>query len=68
MELRRRFYVREVRFDPYQLVSVAQRLTIAGLPMIEFAQSVPNLPRRARICSRLSRVTTWSRIRIQMCA
>jgi phage terminase large subunit-like protein len=43
LELRRRFYVREVRFDPYQLVSVAQRLTIAGLPMVEFAQSVPNL-------------------------
>jgi phage terminase large subunit-like protein len=43
LELRRRFYVREVRFDPYQLVAVAQRLTAAGLPMVEFPQSVPNL-------------------------
>jgi phage terminase large subunit-like protein len=43
MELRRRFWVREVRYDPYQLVAVAQRLTAAGLPMIEFPQSVPNL-------------------------
>jgi phage terminase large subunit-like protein len=43
LDLRRRFRVREVRFDPYQLVAVAQRLTAAGLPMIEFPQSVPNL-------------------------
>lgn len=43
MDLRRRFYLREVRFDPYQLVAVAQRLTAAGLPMVEFPQSVPNL-------------------------
>jgi hypothetical protein len=41
--LRRRFNVREIRFDPFQLVAVAQRLTAAGLPMIEFPQSVPNL-------------------------
>jgi len=43
LELRRRFHVREIRYDPYQLVAVAQRLTNAGLPMVEFAQSVPNL-------------------------
>jgi phage terminase large subunit-like protein len=43
LDLRRRFYVREIRYDPYQLVAVAQRLTAAGLPMVEFAQSVPNL-------------------------
>jgi phage terminase large subunit-like protein len=43
LELRRRFYVREVRYDPYQLVAVAQRLTQQGLPMAEFPQSVPNL-------------------------
>jgi Phage Terminase len=43
LELQRRFYVREVRFDPYQMQSTAQRLTAAGLPMIEFPQSVPNL-------------------------
>lgn len=43
LELRRRFNVREVRYDPYQLVAVAQRLTAQGLPMVEFPQSVPNL-------------------------
>jgi hypothetical protein len=42
LELRRRFYVREVRYDPYQLVAVAQRLA-SRLPMVEFPQSVPYL-------------------------
>lgn len=26
LDLRRRFWVREIRYDPYQLVAVAQRL------------------------------------------
>ncbi len=43
LELKRRFRVREIRFDPFQLVAVAQRLQRAGLPMVGFAQSVPNL-------------------------
>jgi phage terminase large subunit-like protein len=43
LELRTRFDVREVRFDPWQLQSVTQRLRSAGLNMIEFPQSVPNL-------------------------
>jgi hypothetical protein len=43
LDLRNRFDVREIRFDPWQLVAVAQRLTAAGLPMVEFPQSVPNL-------------------------
>ncbi|MGH3631809.1 MAG: terminase TerL endonuclease subunit, partial [Sciscionella sp.] len=43
LELKRRFYVREIRFDPWQMMSVAQRLRAAGLPMVEFPQSVPNL-------------------------
>jgi hypothetical protein len=43
IELRERFDVRQIRFDPYQLIAVSQRLTKAGLPMTEFAQSVPNL-------------------------
>src|SRR5256885_3069613 len=42
-DLARRFEVRSVRFDPYQMVSLAQRLTSAGIPMAEFPQSVPNL-------------------------
>jgi phage terminase large subunit-like protein len=43
LDLKRRFWLREVRYDPYQLVAVAQRLTAAGLPMVEFVQSSPNL-------------------------
>lgn len=43
LELRQRFRIREVKYDPFQLVAVAQRLTAAGLPMVEFPQSVPNL-------------------------
>jgi hypothetical protein len=37
------FDVREVRFDPYQMQATAQRLTRAGVKMVEFPQSVPNL-------------------------
>jgi phage terminase large subunit-like protein len=40
---KRQFDVREVRFDPWQLVSVAQRLSRARLPMVEFTQTVGNL-------------------------
>ena len=43
LAIRRRFWVREVRYDPWQMQAVAQRLVTAGLPMIEFPQSVPNL-------------------------
>jgi hypothetical protein len=39
----RRFAVRGVHFDPYQMQAVAQRLRAADVPMREFAQSVPNL-------------------------
>jgi hypothetical protein len=38
-----RFSVREVRFDPYQMQAAAQRLTRAGVRMVEFPQTVPNL-------------------------
>jgi Phage Terminase len=38
-----RLNVREVRFDPYQMQAVAQRLTCAHVNMVEFPQSVPNL-------------------------
>jgi hypothetical protein len=43
LELRRRFDVREIRYDPFQLVAVAQRLTQQGLRMVEFQQTVPHL-------------------------
>jgi len=38
LELRRRFQVCAVRYDPYQMASVAQRLARAGLPMWEGPQ------------------------------
>ncbi len=41
--LRDRFLVRQVAYDPYQFVAVAQRLARAGLPMVEVAQTVPAL-------------------------
>jgi phage terminase large subunit-like protein len=43
LSLVKRFRVREVRFDPYQMQAVAQRLTGRRLPIVEFPQSVPNL-------------------------
>jgi Phage Terminase len=42
-DLMTRYRVREVRFDPYQMQAVAQRLTRDRVPMVEFAQSVPNI-------------------------
>jgi hypothetical protein len=43
LELRSRFHIREVRYDPWQMISSAQRLSTSGLPMVEFPQTVPNL-------------------------
>lgn len=42
-ELGGRFDVRAVRFDPWQLVAVAQRLAAAGLPMVEYPQTLDRL-------------------------
>jgi phage terminase large subunit-like protein len=42
-DLRRRFKIKEVCYDPFQMVAVAQRLQRAGLPMVELPQSLPNL-------------------------
>jgi hypothetical protein len=42
-ELVRRFAVRGVFYDPYQMAAVAQRLQAAGVPMREFPQTVGNL-------------------------
>ena len=42
-ELHRNFRVQTVWFDPYQMQSSAQRLTRAGVPMLEYPQTVPNL-------------------------
>jgi phage terminase large subunit-like protein len=43
LDLRGRFRVMKVLFDPWQMQSVAQRLTRAGLPIEEFPQSSANL-------------------------
>jgi phage terminase large subunit-like protein len=42
-ELRKRFTLREVRYDPYQMAAVSQRLVRDGVRMVEFPQSMPNL-------------------------
>jgi phage terminase large subunit-like protein len=38
-----KFLLRKCLFDPFQLVSVMQRLQRAGVPVEEFPQTVPNL-------------------------
>jgi hypothetical protein len=43
LELRRKFRLRRVLFDPYQMAASAQRLKGRGIPIEEFPQSVPNL-------------------------
>ena len=43
LDLRKRFFVRRVLFDPYQMHATAQRLSRQGVRMEEFPQSVPNL-------------------------
>jgi phage terminase large subunit-like protein len=42
-DLHKRFWVRKVLYDPYQLVAIAQRLSRDGLTMEEFAQTPANL-------------------------
>jgi phage terminase large subunit-like protein len=42
-EWKKRFFVRCVYFDPYQMVATAQRLKKAGIKIEEFPQSLPNL-------------------------
>ncbi len=43
LELKARFQVSAVYFDPYQMISSAQRLMRRGLAMIEFPQTPQNL-------------------------
>ncbi len=42
-EIRERFSVRGVYYDPYQMAAVAQRLISAGVPMREYPQTPANL-------------------------
>jgi phage terminase large subunit-like protein len=48
LDLRKRFLVRRVHFDPYQMASTAQRLRRLGVPIYEFPQSLPNLTRASQ--------------------
>jgi phage terminase large subunit-like protein len=41
--LTRRYRVREVRYDPYQMAAISQRLAAQGVPMCEFPQTTGNL-------------------------
>ena len=43
LDWRRRFVLRQVLFDPFQMASTAQRLAKAHLPVEEYPQTVPNL-------------------------
>jgi phage terminase large subunit-like protein len=43
LELHQRFNLRGCRYDPYQMASSAQRLTKAGVKMVEFPQTTGNL-------------------------
>jgi phage terminase large subunit-like protein len=43
LDLHKRFFLRKVTFDPWQMQATAQRLTRAGLRIVEFPQSPANL-------------------------
>jgi len=43
LDLANRFTIEEIKFDPFQMISTAQRLQEARLPMMEFPQTVSNL-------------------------
>ena len=43
LDWRKRFVLRKVWFDPFQMVSVAQRLAKAHIQIEEYPQTVPNL-------------------------
>ena len=43
LEWRQRFVLRQVLFDPFQMMAVSQRVAKAHVPIEEFPQSIPNL-------------------------
>ncbi len=43
MDLRAKFRLQKVSFDPFQMISVSQRLAKRGVPMAEFTQTSGNL-------------------------
>jgi phage terminase large subunit-like protein len=48
LELRERFMLRQVIFDPYNLTDMAQRLKGAGIHVEKFDQNIPNLTRASQ--------------------
>lgn len=60
LDLRRRFAVQAVFFDPYQLVALSQRLTNLGLPMETFTQTANNLEAAATNLAELIRHRNYS--------
>lgn len=48
LDLRRRFLIKKVLFDPYQMQATAQRLARAGIRIDEFPQSLPNLTKASQ--------------------
>ena len=43
VKLRSRFQIRQVLFDPHQMIAIAQRLSSQGVPMVELPQTSQNL-------------------------
>jgi phage terminase large subunit-like protein len=43
LDLRERFSITKVLYDPFQMMASAQRLSRQGLPLQEYAQTLPNL-------------------------
>ena len=43
IDWRKRFVLRAIWYDPYQMQASAQRLAKAGMPIEEYPQTVPNL-------------------------
>jgi hypothetical protein len=48
LDLRKRFLVRRVHFDPYQMQASSQRLRRLNVNMYEFPQTLPNLTRSSQ--------------------
>jgi phage terminase large subunit-like protein len=48
LDLRKRFLVRRVHYDPYQMAASAQRLRRLGVQIFEYPQTVPNLTRSSQ--------------------
>jgi phage terminase large subunit-like protein len=58
LEWKQRYRLREIRVDPWQMASTMQRLRKAGLNVVEFAQTVPNLTAMASNLYELIRTRT----------